>query len=287
MCMLTTHSCISFPPTQDSADRTITTIESCISEIRKWMRENFLKLNDGKTEFILIGSKQQLSKVKVPHITIGDSNITPVSHVRNLGCSFDSPMSLNVHISSIVRSASFHIRNIGRIRKYLNPRATEQILHSFVTSRLDMCNSLLFGLPQDQIARLQRIQNTAARLVTLTRKTTHITPVLRELHWLPVGYRITYKILLFVFKSLNSLAPGYISSLLQPYKPSRTLRSSNKVLLCEPPSRHSWGDRAFSVAAPRLWNSLPLQVRASPSLVHFKTALKSHIFHEAFHNTGL
>ena len=83
-------------------------------------------------------------------------------------------MSLKNHVSNVVRSASFHIRNIGRIRKYLDPHATEQIVHSFVTSRLDMGNSLLFGLPQDQINRLKRIQNAAARLVTLTKKRSHI-----------------------------------------------------------------------------------------------------------------
>ena len=261
---------MSFTPTQDCAKQTIENIESCICEIRKWMRENFLKLNDEKTEFILIGSRQQLSKVKVPHLTIGDSNIPSASSVRNLGCIFDSSMSFNDQISNIVRSASFHIRNIGRIRKYLNPHATEQIVHSFVTSRLDMGNSLLLGLPKDQIARLQRIQNAAARLITLTRRTCHITPVLRELHWLPVGYRILYKVLLIVFKSLNDLAPGYKASLLQPYNPSRILRSSNKALLCEPPSKHSWGDRAFSIAAPCLWNSLSFQIRSSPSLAFSK-----------------
>ena len=144
-------------------------------------------------------------------------------------------MSLKNHVSNVVRSASFHIRNIGRIRKYLDPHATEQIVHSFVTSRLDMGNSLLFGLPQDQINRLKRIQNAAARLVTLTKKRSHITPILRELHWLPVDSRIKYKLLLIVFKALNDLAPDYISCLIKPYIPSRPLRSSTKLLLSEPP----------------------------------------------------
>ena len=137
------------------------------------MRENFLKLNDGKTEFILIGSRQQLSKVNVPYITIGDSDIIPAAKARNQGAIFDSTMCLNAHVSNIVRCASFHIRNIGRIRKYLDPKATENIMHSFVTSRLDMGNSLLTGLPENQVGRLQRIQNAAARLVTLTRKRSH------------------------------------------------------------------------------------------------------------------
>ncbi len=208
---------ICFNPTQSSADHVIEQIEACICEIRQWMQDNFLKLNDEKTEFLLIGSRHQLSKVSVPHITIGDSDITPASNARNLGVIFDSSMSLNAHISNIVRCASFQLRNISRVRKYLSPHATEQIVHSFITSRLDMGNSLLFGLPQNQIARLQRIQNTAARLVTLTKKRSHITPVLKDLHWLPVGYRIVYKLMLFVYKALHNMTPDYITHLLQPY----------------------------------------------------------------------
>ena len=111
----------SFKPTQDCANRTLERIELCIQEIRTWMQNNFLKLNDDKTEFVLFGSRQQLSKVCVPHIRIGDSDISPVEKARNLGVIFDHSMCLNTQISSIVRSASFNIRNIGRIRRYLRP----------------------------------------------------------------------------------------------------------------------------------------------------------------------
>ena len=112
----------------------------------------------------------------LPFITIGDSQITPLSQARNLGVIFDSTMTLKPHISNIVRVSSFHIRNISRIRKYLNKSAAEQIIHAFVTSQLDNGNALLYGLPQNQISRLQHIQNTAARVVTLSRKSCHITP---------------------------------------------------------------------------------------------------------------
>ena len=108
------------------------------------------------------------------------------------------------------------------------------------------------------------------RLVTLTKKRSHITPILRELHWLPVDSRIKYKLLLIVFKALNDLAPDYISCLIKPYIPSRPLRSSTKLLLSEPTSTNSWGKQAFSVAAPRLWNSLPIKIRSSTSLAQFK-----------------
>ena len=157
-------------------------LEKCIQEIRSWMRQNFLKLNDEKIEFLLFGSPQQLSKVSILCITIGDSQITASSQARNLGVIFDSTMTLKPHISNVVRVLPFHIRNISRIRKYLNQIAVEQIIHAFVTSRLDNGNALCYVLPQNQISRLQHIQNTAARVVTLSRKSCHSTPILKELH---------------------------------------------------------------------------------------------------------
>ena len=120
------------------------------------------------------------------------------------------------------------------------------------------------------------MQNAAACLLTGTRRYDHISPVLSALHWLPVRFRIHFKILLFVFKSLHGLAPPYISELLVPYVPTRSLRSANKMLLVIPRSNLvNRGDRAFSVAAPKLWNQLPLRIKQAPSLSIFKTRLKT------------
>ena len=137
---------ITFKSSKEPADSCITTLEKCIQEIRSWVRQNFLKLNDEKTEFLLFGSRQQLSKVCLPFITIGDSQITSSSQARNLGVIFDSTMTLKPYISNIVHVSSFHIQNISRIRKYLNQSAAEQIIHAFVTSRLDNGNALLYRI---------------------------------------------------------------------------------------------------------------------------------------------
>ena len=132
-------------------------------------------------------------------------------------------------------------------------------MHAFITSRLDYYNSLLAGSPSQLYARLQRIQNSAARLVSKTKKFDHITPVLIKLHWLPIPLRITYKLLLLVFKAQNNLGPCYLTELLTPYAPSRQLRSSSKALLQPKKSKLvHYGDRSFSVLAPSLWNDLPL-----------------------------
>ena len=133
------------------------------------------------------------------------------------------------------------------------------------------------------INKLQTIQNAAARIVTFTRKTEHITPVLRKLHWLPVQYRINFKVLLLVYKGLNGLAPAYISELLQHCTSSRSLRSSSQRLLSIPrTSLKTYGDRAFSAAGPRLWNGLPLSLRSSNTLTVFKKDLKTYLFKFAF-----
>ena len=123
------------------------------------------------------------------------------------------------------------------------------------------CNALLIGIQQDLIAKLQRLQNSAARIVSRTRKYEHITPVLIKLHWLPIIFCIQFKVLLLVYKALNRLAPKYIKELLVPYKPRRHLRSEAKGLLDEPRTRLKFGDCAFSISAPRLWNALPQHLK--------------------------
>ena len=151
------------------------------------------------------------------------------------------------HISNVIRSSAFQLRNISRIRKYLSRDATEQIIHSFITSRLDNNNALLYGLPTNQLYRPQKIQNTAARILTFSRKSYHIMLISKKLHWLPVSQRIVFKLLMIVCKCINNIAPSYLSELLSQYSPTRTLRSGNKQLLQEAKSNRSWGDRSFAI----------------------------------------
>ena len=144
------------------------------------------------------------------------------------------------------------MRNIAKIRKYLSQDTCEILVHAFISSTLDHCNSLLHGLPKYLLTRLQAVQNAAARVVTLTPKHDHMTPILINLHWFPVEFRITFKVLLLVYKALHGLAPSYISDLLNFKTYSRSLRSSCKEYLAVPRSRlKTYGDRAFSTAGPK------------------------------------
>ena len=152
-------------------------------------------------------------------------------------------------------------------------------MHAFITSKLDYCNCLLYGCRKIQLKKLQYVQNTAARIITRTRKFDHITPVLSDLHWLPVSYRFVFKILLLVFTSLNNLSPSYLADRLSYQSYTRNWRSSSRQRLEQPRTfTKTYGDRAFSVCAPKLWNSLPLDLRKSSSLTSFKKGLKTYLF---------
>ena len=133
---------------------------------------------------------------------------------------------MSPHVNSICKSASFALWKIGKIRKLLDSHSTEKLVHAFITSRLDYCNSLLFGLPNYQLKKLQLIQNSAARLVSLTKKADHIQPVLFNLHWLPVHKRVEFKLLCLTYKVLHDIAPLYLKELLNIRVPGRTLRST-------------------------------------------------------------
>ena len=193
----------------------------------------------------------------------------------------DNHLSMTPHISNVVRNAFLKIREISYYRRFLTSSATKTLIHAYVSSRLDYCNGLLYGLPKGSINRLQSVLNTAARLVTLTGKYDSIKPVLIELHWLPVEFRIKYKIILQVFKSLNGLAPKYLSDKLQ-LKIDRGSRFDGQNLLKIPKSyKKTYGDRAFSVAGPVLWNDLPVDLRLCTKLDAFKRELKTHLFRKA------
>ena len=195
----------------------------------------------------------------------------------------DQNLSMKQHVEHICRGAWFHLRKIRQIRSYLNNDTAERLIHAYVSSKLDFTNCLFYGLPSTLLDKLRRIQNAAARIVRRIPKHQHITPVLKDLHWLPIPLRIEYKLLLFVYKSLKGIAPEYISDILTIQKNAHELRSSSKHLLVIPKARTvTYGERSFIYAAAKLWNSLPEDVKASGTVISFKSSLKTHLFAKAF-----
>ena len=263
-------------------------MERCISDLRKWMFRDKLKINDDKTEFVVIGSRQQLLKIHYCSVRVGTIDIKPVKVARNLGAWFDSHFSMSTHISMPCSAAFFWLGNIKRISQFLPRDKLEMVLHAFVTSRIDYCNGLVYGLPDCEIAKLQRVQNAAATLLMSCKKYDHITPVLINLHWLPVGYRINFKILLLTFKALYGMAPSYIIDLIHTKTNTRYLLRSNEGVLLKHSSgkmKKSFGDRSFSLAAPTLWNALPVSLRSIKCISTFKSNLKTYLFKLAFNTS--
>ena len=156
-------------------------LEHCIDDIKDWMLSDKLKVNDGKTEFLITGTWQQLAKVNFNSLRIGDNSISSVDKAKNLGFWFDSKMTMVTNISKCSSVAFFNILNIRRIRKFLTYETAKILVNSLVLSRLDHCNSLLYGLPTVHLNKLQRVQNAAARLISNTSRFDHITPTLINL----------------------------------------------------------------------------------------------------------
>ena len=252
---------LSFKPYDLSIQQdAITAIQNCIDDIRSWMEHDKL-LSDEKTQFLVIGTRQQLSKVNISLITVGNSVITKSSVVRNLGSYIDDKLSMNSHINKVCNASFYYLHNIRWIRKHLSRHSSETLIHAFVSSWLDYCNSLPYELPQ---------QNATARLMFEQPKFCHITPVLSQLHWLPIKYCIEFKILLMTFKAIHGMVPDYIICKLLSQRKSTgySLRSSKKVVLEVPCSEilPTLGGTALCYAAPKLWNNLSSKISSIDSV---------------------
>ena len=191
------------------------------------MKTNCLKLNDSKTEFLIISHKGSKYLSNTTSITIGTDKIIPTCSAKNIGAIIDNHLTMEKHVQNICKSCYLSLHQISQIRSHLTIDAASTLVNALVTSKLDNLNSLLYGIPDFRIQQLQYIQNNAARLISKTKKYNNITPILKSLHWLPVTFRIQYKILLLCFKSLNGIGPRYLADLLSPYVPNRNLRSSD------------------------------------------------------------
>ena len=278
-------------------------MEDCLEDVKTWMLTYKLKMNDSKTEFLIVGSWQQLAKVQYDSIKVGNCSVKAVDSVRDLGAYLDSHMSMGAHIDAKCRIAFMHLYNLKRVRKYLTREACETLVHSLIFSHIDYCNSLLCDIPQYQLNKFQRIQNMAAKLIFQQPKFSHVTPLLKELHWLPVKYRIRFKLLLLTFKGIHKIAPVYITEMFVVKSngyASRSsvsiddinftngqidgdIRSTEVIYLSVPKTtRVTFQARSLKVSGPSLWNALPTQLRQESDLDNFKKLLKTYLFRCAY-----
>ena len=206
-------------------------LKNCLNDIQNFMFTNKLKLNPDKTEFILIGSKNNRKQL-LPHfpINILGHQVSPAQSVKNLGVVFDSNFTFSDHVSQVIKSTRAHTRDLYRIRPILDLKTSVPLANALVSSRLDYCNSLFLSLRDFELRRLQLVQNSLCRVVTRSSKFSHITPQLKKLHWLPVRYRVQFKIGLITYKIVNQGQPVYLRELIHPYSSFRNTRRSTPKL---------------------------------------------------------
>src|SRR6218665_1057830 len=251
----------------------------CVEEVTRWFHINGLLLNASKTEAIAFGTRQQLVKRSTDtSLKIGDASLEIVDNVKLLGVILDSTLSMDKQVNAVVKACNFHIRALRHVRSCLTPEAAQTISIGLVTSKLDYCNSLLYGTSKANLNKLQRVQNDLARVVLWAPWRCHAAPLLQELHWLPIRSRIKYKVALMTYKARQSKEPSYLYSLLHDYIPTRVLRSSDQHLLENPKSSTAKASRAFRHSALVVLNSLSANTRCATSPISFKQLLKTELF---------
>ncbi|KAM9559810.1 uncharacterized protein ACWYII_015600 isoform 2-T2 [Salvelinus alpinus] len=257
-------------------------ISACLADISVWMTDHHLKLNLGKTELLFLPGKD--CPFHDLAITVDNSIVSSSQSAKNLGVILDNTLSFSTNIKAVTRSCRFMLYNIRRVRPCLTQEAAQVLIQALVISRLDYCNSLMAGLPACAIKPLQLIQNAAARLVFNFPKFSHVTPLLRSLHWLPVEARIRYKTMVLAYGAVRGTAPPYLQALIRPYTQTRALRSSTSGLLASLPLRkyssRSAQSKLFAALAPQWWNKLPHDARSAESITTFRRHLKPHLFKE-------
>jgi hypothetical protein len=268
---------------RNNSDVQLETLERCVSKVHEWLLHNGLALNPAKSEAVQFSIGRGRARTDgVTAVNVSGTDIQPAATFKSLGVMLDQNLSFNQQVDGVCKSCYFHIRALRHVRDSLPDDVATTVAASIVTSRLDYCNGLYAGMSSNNFNKLQRVQNTLARVVLNRRKFDHITPSLAELHWLPVRQRTTFKIATLTYKLLHSSQPHYLSNSLRLYQPQRNLRSSNQNLLTVTRSRTVTASRGFKHSSVSVWNSLPSDIRNSETLLCFRRQLKTFLFKTAF-----
>ena len=246
------------------SDVDMRSLEMCTLAVRDWFTENGMLLNPDKSEVLLVASKTNAKKfAKGSGVSVAGSQIAYSVNLKSLGVTIDQSLTFDQHVRNVVKASNFHIRALRHIRPMLDRKVANTIACSIVSTRLDYCNSLLYGTTASNIAKLQRVQNSLARVVAGTKRRDHIKPVLKDLHWLPIEQRVQYKVALITHKVLATAQPQYLADLVTAYKPTRAgMRSETQRRVAIPSGlKSTFGNRTFTRASESVWNSLPERIR--------------------------
>lgn len=282
---------ISFHPSRpselaDVKDRT----NKCLGEIKSWMVKNFMKLNESKTELLVLGKPKVLRECKLDIILqFGDMTIYPTDckgdNWKSLGVKLDESLGMERQINSVKQKCSWTMMNLRTIGRYLDESVKIMMVKQLVISKLDYCNSLYMNLPKTRINKLKSILNGAIRFIyNIKDRTVDLIPYYKKAHILPIDQRIFFKVSLLAYKAVHGSSPGYINELVEIDVPSDSTRTRSKLqgdrfrLKIPKMTKNKIDDRRFTNYAPAAWNSLPLKVRSIDDVNIFKRMLKNYLY---------
>ncbi|KAJ1129421.1 hypothetical protein NDU88_007791 [Pleurodeles waltl] len=251
-----------------------------MKDVAEWMKNSRLKLNSDKTEVLILGSSPSAWDDSWWPPALG-ATPKPTDHARNLGFILDSSLSMTRQVNAVSSSCFNTLRMLRKIFRWIPTETRKTVTQALVTSRLDYGNALYAGTAAKLQKKLQRIQNASARLILDIPRHSHISEHLRDLHWLPVNKRITFRLLTHAHKALHDLGPKFLNSRLTFHKPTRQLRSASLALATVPRIRRATaGGRSFSYLAAKTWNSLPIHLRTTQDHLAFRKQLKTWLFEQ-------
>ena len=279
---------ISFHP--ESAQLTENIIMACLSDIKEWMNKSFLKLNPNKTNFILLNSKVNLldNANNLPiKINFNNANVPPLETVVSLGVSLSNNLDFSKFISKKVQACSFHLRNLIHVKKSLTTEIKIILVTNIILSNIDYCNSLLANATNKDLKPLQRVINRSIRFIFNLRKHDHISQYAFRVHFLPIFYRIKFKICLLAYKIINGMSPDYLMDDLEMFQPTTTInlregQGRDRFMFKYPPIRSN--HNSLSVKLVIYWNELPYEIRTANTISKYKARLKTHLFRKAYPN---
>ena len=255
-------------------------LPKCLSLVADWMKRYFLKLNAGKSQVIVFTPGSQSNGLLVQRVLLDDGSVLPIStEAMNLGMLLDRHLTFTPQIDRVIQCCYRLLRDITSIRKFLSKDEIKSLVNSIVVARIDNCNALYTGLSNHNMSRLQRLQNSCARVIYGARRRDHVSGLMKDLHWLPVRLRIIFKVLCLIFKCLQGTAPSYLSDILPETRENRFVRI--------PRTKSTYGDHAFCRFGPIYWNALPNRLIHCGTINNFKAQLKHYLFsssHDYFTN---
>ena len=255
---------------------------------KSWLKKKLQKLNEDKTKIIVIGSDTFTSRMKTLHniqsVLINGHRVELCDSVRNLGVIVDENLSFKKQIMRVVKSCNQQLKNIAFIRKYLKIHTLKILASQQILSRIDYCNSIYYNLPTYLLKKLQTLMNKTARMIFRKPFGEHVSPLYIQLHWLPIKARILYKLCCLVHNAIHQGLPVYLKSKLQrvQYENTITRNCTMAYKLDQPFANNGFGARSFTYSAPRIFNSLPEDLRKIEDYLIFKKKLKTFFFSEAY-----